>query len=130
MYTGKSKSAEFKIGRIVAVKLDSDQLVRTCLVRYRLVQNMTKVEKTSYKGVTVKHIRLSIQQLVVLLPQEEQKNIRPITQGETMAAFTELASQKKDNGHRLLKIVTDSVTSNLICNMLRYRSEYEGDNQV
>ena len=80
MYTGKSKSAEFKIGRIIAVEVDSDQLVRTCLVRYCLVQNMTKVEKTSYKGVTVKHIRLFIQQLVVLLPQEEQKNIRPIIQ--------------------------------------------------
>ena len=26
--------------------------------------------------------------------------------------------------------MTESVTSNLICNMLRYRSEYEGDNQV
>ena len=44
MYTGKSKSAEFKIGRIVALELDSDQVVNTCLVRYRLVQNMTKVE--------------------------------------------------------------------------------------
>ena len=47
-----------------------------------------------------------------------------------MASFAEVASQEKDNGPKLLK----NVTSNLIFNMLRYRSEYEsmirGDNQV
>ena len=38
MYTGKSKSAEYKLGRIVSVEVDPDQLVRTCLVRYSLVK--------------------------------------------------------------------------------------------
>ena len=113
------------MGRIVAVKVEPDQLVRTCLFRYSLVQNMNKEERTSYKGVTVKHIRVAIQRLVVILPQEEQENIRPITQEETMAAFAEVACQEKDHGHRVLKSVTNPLSSNLICSMLRYRSEFE-----
>ena len=63
MYTGKSK-----LGRVVSVEVDQDQLVRTCLVRYSLVQNMPKKERDSYKGVTVKYIRVAIQRLVIILP--------------------------------------------------------------
>ena len=124
-YSGKSKSGEYKMGRVVAVEVDPDQLVRTCLVRYSLVQNLPKEERDSYKGVTVKHIRVAIQRLVVILPQEEQNNIRPITQEETMAAFTEVASQEGEHDHRVLQVVNKSRKSNFISTLLRYRSEFE-----
>ena len=125
MYTGKAKSAEYKLGRVVAVEVDPDQLVRTCLVRYSLVQNMPKEERDSYKGVTVKHIRVAIQRLVVILPQEEQNNIRLITQEETFEAFNEVAQQEGDHDHRVLKMVTKNVKSVLISSLLKYRSEFE-----
>ena len=129
MYTGKSKSSEYKMGRIVAVEVDPDQLVRTCLVRYSLVQNMPKEERDSYKGVTVKHIRVAIQRLVVILPQEEQHNIRPITQEETKTAFDEVAMQEGSHDHRVLQVQSKNVKHNLITNMLKHRSEFE-DNFV
>ena len=65
MYTGKSRSAEYKLGRVVAVEVDQDQLVRPCLVWYSLVQNLPKKERDSYKGVT-----------------EEQHDIIPLTPEE------------------------------------------------
>ena len=33
-YATKSKSGEYRLGRVVSVEVDPDQLVRTCLVRY------------------------------------------------------------------------------------------------
>ena len=38
-YTDKSKSGTWKLGRVVSVELDSDNLVRTCIVEYRLVRS-------------------------------------------------------------------------------------------
>ena len=73
IYTGKSKSAEYKLGRVVSVEVDQDQLVRTCLVRYSLVQNMPKKERDSYKGVSVKDIRVAIQRLVIILPRRSRQ---------------------------------------------------------
>ena len=67
MYTGKSRSAEYKLGRVVAVEVDRDQLVGPCLVWYSLVQNLPRKERDSYKGVT---------------------------QEDTMAAFKEIAEQE------------------------------------
>ena len=125
MYTGKSKLAEYRIGRVVSVEVDQDQLVRTCLVRYSLVQNMPKKERDSYKGVTVKYIRVAIQRLVVILPQEEQINIRPITEEETMASFKETAEQKGDHDHRVLKTMTRNVKSGFVPNLLKYRSDFK-----
>ena len=124
MYTGKSKAAEYKLGRIVAVEVDTDQLVRTCLVRYSLVQNMTKEERHSYGGIKVKHIRVAVQRLVMILPQEEQKDIRPITHEETLAAFKEV-SEDGDHEHRVLKVVGKNGKSILISNLLKYRCEFQ-----
>ena len=125
LYSGKSKSAEYKLGRIVAVEVDPDKLVRTCLVRYSLVQNMPKEDRLNYKGVTIKHIRVAIQRLVVILAQEEQKNIRTITEEETRAAFAEVATEEGDQEHRVLKSVANPVKDNLVCNMLKARYEFE-----
>ena len=69
LYSGKSKSAEYKLGRIVAVEVDPDKLVRTCLVRYSLVPNMPREDRLNYKGVTIKHVRMAIQRLFVILTQ-------------------------------------------------------------
>ena len=34
MYSSKSKSGEYRLGRVVAVEVDKDKLVKTVLVRY------------------------------------------------------------------------------------------------
>ena len=69
LYSGESKLAEYKLGRIVAVEVDPDKLVRTCLVRYSLVPNMPREDRLNYKGVTIKHVRMAIQRLFVILTQ-------------------------------------------------------------
>ena len=74
----------------------------------------------------MKHIRVAIQRLVVILPQEEQNNIRPITQEETKAAFNE----EGDHEDRVLKVVNKSVKSVFISKMLKYRSEFVEEYQV
>ena len=125
MYTGKSKSAEYKLGRIVSVEVDPDQLVRTCLVRYSLVQNMPKKERASYAGVTIKYIRVAIQRLVIILPQEEQTDINPITEEEAKLAFKETAGQKGDHDHRVLRTVVKDNKSSFVPDLLRYRSDFE-----
>ena len=107
------------------MEVDPDKLVRTCLVRYSLVQNMPKEDRLNYKGVTIKHIRVAIQRLVVILAQEEQKNIRTITEEETRAAFAEVATEEGDQEHRVLKSVANPVKDNLVCNMLKARYEFE-----
>ena len=55
-YATKSKSGEYRLGRVVSVEVDPDQLVRTCLVRYSLVQHMSGKDRLSYKGLTVKYV--------------------------------------------------------------------------
>ena len=105
--------------------MDQDPLVRTCLVRFSLVQNMPKKERDSYKGVTVKSIRVAIQRLVMILPQEEQTNIRPITEEETIAVFKDTAKEKGNHDHRVLKTMTRNAKSSFIPNLMRYRSEFE-----
>ena len=56
------------------VELDSDGLVRTCEVAYRLVRcDLPVAELRLYlKGLKYKRIRVPIQRLCVILPVEEQ----------------------------------------------------------
>ena len=63
--------------------------------------------------------------MVVILPQEEHINIRPITEEETIAAFKETAEQKGDHDHRVLKTMTRNVKSSFVPNLLKYRSDFE-----
>ena len=94
-YKNKSKSGEYKLGRIIKIEVDADGLVRTCIVRYSLVQHLTEREKLIYKGVTKKYIRVAIQRLVLILPVEEQSNI-DVVDADEEARAEELVGAKED----------------------------------
>ena len=73
-YTDKSKTGSFRLGIVEKVEMDSDGLIRTCVVSYRLVRcDLPREEMRIYlKGLKFKEIRVPIQRLCVILPVEEQ----------------------------------------------------------
>ena len=81
-YSSISKSGEYRLGRIILVEVDEDNLVRTCIVKYSLVQHLYGKNREEYKGVTTKMIRLAIQRLVMIVPLEEQTIKIPISKEE------------------------------------------------
>lgn len=72
-YTDKSKTGTFRLGIVKEVEIDQDDLVRTCLVGYRLVRSDMPAEelKFYYKGMKWKEIGVPIQRLCIILPVEE-----------------------------------------------------------
>ena len=68
-YSSKSSPGTYRLGRVTSVELDSDNLVRTCTVAYRLI---TSSNSDTLDGITRKEIRLPVQRLVLILPVEEQ----------------------------------------------------------
>ena len=95
-YKNKSKSGEYKLGRIVKIEVDADGLVRTCIVRYSLIQHLTEKEKLIYKGVTKKYIRVAIQRLVLILPVEEQMDIEAVDSDEEAMAEELVGAKEKE----------------------------------
>ena len=71
-YSSKSAPGTYRLGRVIAVEVDEDLLVRTCTVRYHLIKSVTKDNQDSLEGVMRKEIRLPVQRLVLILPSEEQ----------------------------------------------------------
>ena len=71
-YSSRSIPGTYRLGRIIAVELDADNLVRTCLVRYHLVKPINAANRESTDDVLRKQIRVPIQRLVLILPVEEQ----------------------------------------------------------
>ena len=71
-YASKSFPGTYRLGRVAQVEYDEDSLVRTCLVKYRLVKPITAHNKDSLDDVLNKEIRVPVQRLVLILPIEEQ----------------------------------------------------------
>ena len=71
-YKSKSAPGTYRLGRVAQVEYDEDSLVRTCLVKYRLVKPITAHNKDSLDDVLNKEIRVPVQRLVLILPIEEQ----------------------------------------------------------
>ena len=96
-YTSKSKSGEYRLGRVVTIETDRDSLVRMCVVKYSLLQHLPEKQRMEYRGITEKFIRVAIQRLVMILPVEEQRDLPAITAEEVEKAktATETASSKK-----------------------------------
>ena len=78
MNTSKSKFGEYRLGRVVAMEMDDDKLARTVLVKYSLIQHMSRKDRLSYKGIQIRNIRVAVQRLIIILPVEEQANIRDL----------------------------------------------------
>jgi hypothetical protein len=73
-YSDKSKSGTYRLGIVLQVELDDDNLVRTCEVSYRIVRSDLPAEELRFyfNGLKYKKIRVPVQRLCVLLPVEEQ----------------------------------------------------------
>ena len=71
-YKSKSFPGTYRLGRVKEVEFDDDELVRTCVVIYKLVKSSTKNPRDIFKDVTSKEVRLPVQRLVLILPIEEQ----------------------------------------------------------
>ena len=130
-YSSKSKSGEYRLGRVVVVEVDDDELVRTCIVRYSLVQHIYGKERDKYTGVTAKYIRLAIQRLVLILPVEEQQSIPEISEEEVEKAKEAcgVLEEKTDTPAIVVEVHTDGhsvrVQSNMVVSMLRQKGEFD-----
>ena len=72
MYASKSAPGTYRMGRVSAVELDDDDLVRTCTLKYHLIKPINDQNRNSLKGVVPKEVRVAVQRLVLILPKEEQ----------------------------------------------------------
>lgn len=66
-YKTKSFPGTYRLGIINQTIEDSDGLVRTCVVNYKLFRSGTEI----VKGATLKSITVPVQNLVIILPVEE-----------------------------------------------------------
>ena len=122
-YATKSKSGEYRLGRVVSVEVDPDQLVRTCLVRYSLVQHMSGKDRLSYKGLTVKYIRVAIQRLLIILPVEEQVDMKTIRKEEMQKAQQEVNKDNREEASKSkVKVMSSRVS--LVSSMLKALYEF------
>ena len=71
-YKSKSKAGTYRLRIIVEVEVDGYNLVRTLLVVYRLIRELPLDQRLLCKGLTMKILRVSVQQVVLLLPVEER----------------------------------------------------------
>ena len=77
-YVGKSKPGNYRMGGVVEAEEDSDGCVRTVIVEYSLISELSEEERKLYKGVTKKRIEAPVQRLVLILPVEEQTDREPV----------------------------------------------------
>ena len=71
-YKSKSAPGTYRLGRVKKVEVDDDNLVRTCIVTYKLVKPSKRNARDIFKDVTSKDIRVPVQRLILILPVEEQ----------------------------------------------------------
>ena len=71
-YKSKSAPGTYCLGRVKEVEMDKDNLVRTCVVTYRLVKPTKRNRQDIFKDMTSKEIRVPVQRLILILPVEEQ----------------------------------------------------------
>ena len=71
-YKSKSASGTYRLGKVINVEVDKDNLVRTCTVLYKLVKPVTPRNRQTIEDVVSKEVQVPIQRLVLILPVEEQ----------------------------------------------------------
>ena len=71
-YKSKSFPGTYRIGRVKDVTVDSDNLVRTCIVRYKLIKSSSNTLHNIHKDITTKEITIPVQRLILILPVEDQ----------------------------------------------------------
>ena len=68
----KSFPGTNRLGHVKKVDVVSDNLVRTCTVRYHLVKPITAINTDTVRDVVDQEVCVPIQRLVLILPVEEQ----------------------------------------------------------
>ena len=71
-YEGKSKPGSYRLGVVVDAQEDLDGCVRTVVVEYSILSELSQQEKSSYGSVSKKRLVAPVQRLVLILPVEEQ----------------------------------------------------------
>ena len=71
-YSSKTAPGTYRLGRVINVETDEDNLVRTCTAKYNLIKPVVASNRDSLKDVVRKEIRVPVQRLVLILPVEEQ----------------------------------------------------------
>ena len=71
-YKSISAPGTYRLGQVKKVEVDDDNLVRTCIVTYKLVKPSKRNARDIFKDVTSKDIRVPVQRLILILPVEEQ----------------------------------------------------------
>ena len=71
-YKTKSFPGTYRLGRVKAVVVDADNLVRTCTVVYKLIRSTSATLRDIRKDITTKEAQLPVQRLILILPVEEQ----------------------------------------------------------
>ena len=101
------------------VELDSDGLVRTCKVAYRLVRCDLPVEELRLylKGLKYKRIRVPIQRLCVILPVEEQDGPTFLRRSVEEIVRSDLDEEVVDNVHSVENKVEEQVDDNTISDL-------------
>ena len=114
-YSDKSKTGTYRLGMVDKVELDSDGLVRTCEVAYRLVRCDLPVEELRLylKGLKYKRIRVPIQRLCVILPVEEQDGPSFLRKSDEEIVGTDLDKEVVDDVCSVEEQVDDKTISDL-----------------
>ena len=71
-YKSKSAPGTYRLGKVLQVEVDSDNLVRTCNVLYKLIRPITNQNRDTVQDVVSKEVHVPVQRLVLILPAEEQ----------------------------------------------------------
>ena len=118
-YEGKCKPATYRLGIFIGVEVDADGLVRTVLVEYSLLSELSESERLSYKGITKKRLRVPVQRLVLILPVEERDHHLPGGQADQDPAPLEEVCEKvnKANSYDVVWFPSEKV----------YKRKHESD---
>ena len=77
----------------------------------------------SYKEVTVKYIRVAIQRLIIIVPVEEQVDMKTIIKEEMQKAQQEVGEDNREDASKSkVKVMSSRVS--LVSNMLKARYEF------
>lgn len=125
-YNSVSKSGTYRLGRVILVEVDTDGLVRTCIVKYSLLQNLSGKEKLKYKGISWKMIRVPIQRLVLLVPVEEQSPVVAISPKELEEAkeISRKATKTQDE-ENTAGLSKTALSNHSIESLLKARGEFD-----
>ena len=99
-YTSMAKVGDYRLGRVIAVEVDDDGLVRTCIVKYKIIKDLPADRMKNYEGITNKFIRVAVQRLVIIVPREEQEHWPGISDEDSRVAKNMIDEAKRTHKPR------------------------------